>query len=49
VVAGRPVGPTGVYAVGAIDVVGLIVMAAALFTAGRAVRHIGVAARSATV
>jgi hypothetical protein len=46
VVSGKPVGPTGVYSVGAIDVVGLVVMGIALLTATRAVARIGIATRS---
>jgi hypothetical protein len=49
VVAGRPVGPTGVYQVGAIDVVGLAVMGLALFVASNALARMRVAIRSATV
>jgi hypothetical protein len=53
VVAGRPVGPTGVYQVGAIDVVGLTVMGLALLVARHALarmsREMSVATRSDTV
>lgn len=49
VFTGKPVGPTGVYSVGIIDVVGLAVIGVALLTAARAARQIGLATRSATV
>jgi hypothetical protein len=45
VVAGRPVGPTGVYQVGAIDQVGLVVLGLTLATAGRALARIKASGR----
>jgi hypothetical protein len=49
VFTGKPVGPTGVYSVGAIDVVGLVAMGIALLAGGQAARRIHVASRSVTV
>ncbi len=47
VVAGRPVGRTGVYQVGAIDVIGLVVMGLALAAVGHALLRIKAAGLAA--